>query len=150
MNRRIILIFIAALLLACLCACEEKSDGAPDRNYVRVWYEDNTGGGFSDYIFADFTDIWEYSDGCDSLILSNELDISYEECLTLGEEHFGELFSKMKSDAVNIGKKARAKFGYDNLKVRIHLGSSDGKLLCTVSETGARTDDDSPPVWGYK
>ena len=123
---------------------------APDRNQVRVWYEDKFGDKYADYMFADFTDLWDYSDGCDSLILRNAIDVSYDDCIQAGESDFEALFSEMKSNAKKIGSKARAEFKYDDMAVRIHLISSDGELLCTVSETGYRTDDDSPPIWGYK
>ena len=129
---------------------EEQDNDAPDRNQIRVWYEHNFGDKFASYMFADFTDIWEYSDGSDSLILRNTIDVSYDDCIQAGESNFEKLFSEMKSNAIRIGSRARSEFKYDRLAVRIHLVSSDDKLLCTVSESGYRTDDKDPPIWGYK
>jgi len=152
--RNIIVIAAVALVIIgtviTVLLWEEQDNDAPDRNQVRVWYDQTFGNKFANYMFADFTDIWEYSDGSDSLILINTIDVSYDDCIQAGESNFEKLFSEMKSNAKRIGSRARGEFKYNRLAVRIHLISSDDNLLCTVSESGYRTDDNAPPIWGYK
>ena len=142
--KRCMCLALACLTIALSAGC------APDRNQVRGWYENKYGDTFPDYVFADFTDLWDYSDGHDSLILTCSIDTSYDDCVKQGESSFEGLLSQMKSDAITVGTAARSDLNYGNLAVRIHLLSSDGERLSTVSETGHRTDDNSPPAWGYK
>jgi len=150
--RNIVIIAAGALVVigTIVTMLMRQDSDAPSRDSVRVWYEQNFETEFAHYIFADFTDMWKYSDGCDSLIIRNTIDMPFDDCIQAGESNFEDLFSEMKSNALRVGSRARAEFKYKNLAVRIHLISSDDMLLCTVSETGYRTDDNSLPIWGYK
>lgn len=151
--KKFLFLVLCVLLAFSAAGCSEnspKNNEIPGRDQVRVWYEQTFEDEYTDYQFADYTDMWKYSDNNDSLILRNKINMTYDECVLSGESIYESLISEMKSDAIEIGSKAREEFKYNNLAVRIHLISSDEKLLCTVSETGYRLDDFSPPIWGYK
>lgn len=148
---KFIVLGIALIAAAAVVIAITGNGNAPSREQVEEWCQRNRNSNGLEFVsFA--KDAKEYGDGY-TLFLKYTVDnMSYSECIELGEGYFTDIFKVVKSMSESKGSSVRSDFRYEKITVRIYLKSKDDKTLCVISEKPFKKSPQEIQAypWGYK